>query len=154
MQRHKVALGLLLVIILAVAFYFAGVFTETPPKIEGLGGFIEPKSGGSGFLVTDLSIQPVEVQPNETVTITVSVANTYDTWESYSLVLQISGVKEAEGQANVDAGSSQDVSFSVTREDSGSYTVFINGLRGSFSVVAPRPPVKPPKPIGYATERG
>ena len=57
-----------------------------------------------------------------------------------SLVLKINGVKEVEKQANVDAGSSQDVSFSVTREDPGRYTVFINGLSGSFTVVAPVPP--------------
>jgi len=54
-----------------------------------------------------------------------------------SLVLKINGVKEAGKQANVDAGGSQDVSFSVTREDPGRYTVFLNGLSGSFTVLAP-----------------
>lgn len=34
----------------------------------------------SPFVVADLSIQPAEVQPNETVNITVSVTNTYHTW--------------------------------------------------------------------------
>ena len=91
----------------------------------------------SPFLVSNLSIQPAEVRPNEPVTVTVSVANTHHTWGIYSLVLKINGVKEAKGQANVDAGSSQDVSFSVTREDPGRYRVFINGLSGSFHVVAP-----------------
>ena len=85
----------------------------------------------------NLSIQPTEVQPNEVVTITVSVTNTHDTWGIYSLVLKINGVKEAGKQANVDAGGSQDVSFSVTREDPGRYTVFLNGLSGSFTVLAP-----------------
>jgi hypothetical protein len=108
-----------------------------------------PPSPASGFSVSNLSIQPVEVPPNEIVTITVSIANTHDTWGIYSLVLKINGVKEAEKQATVDAGSSQDVSFSVTREDLGdvsfsvtredlgSYTVFINGVSGGFTVVAP-----------------
>lgn len=138
MGKRKVAAGLLLLIIMVVAFYFVGPFTETLPKIDGLGGFVEPKSGGSArglFLVKNLSIQPAKVQPNEIVTITVSVDNTYNTWGIYSLVLNINGVKEAEKQANVDAGSSQDVSFSVSREDLGRYTVFINGLSGSFTVV-------------------
>lgn len=96
-----------------------------------------PPSSASGFLVAKLSIQPAEAQPNETVTITVSVTNTHDTWGIYSLVLDINGVKEAEKQATVDADGSQDVSFSVTRREPGSYSVFINGLRGSFAVVAP-----------------
>jgi len=110
--------------------------------------FLGPLSGGScvepptrgPFSVKNLSIQPAEVQPNEVVTIAVSVTNTHDNWGIYSLVLKINGVKEAEKQANVDAGGSQDVSFSVTREDPGSYAVFINGLSGSFTVVAPVPP--------------
>ncbi len=91
----------------------------------------------SGFLVADLSIQPAEARPNEIVTISVSVANTHDTWGISSLVLKINGIKEAEKQANVDAGSRQDVSFSVRRENPGSYSVFINGLSGSFAIVAP-----------------
>ena len=93
-----------------------------------------PPPPASGFLVENLSIQPAEVQPNEMVAITVSVANTYDTWGIYSLVLEINGVKEEQKQATVDAGSSQDVSFSVMRQDSGTYTVFINGLSGRFTV--------------------
>ena len=140
MAKRKVTAGLMLAIIMAVAFYFAGVFTETLPKIEGPGGLIEPKVVGSGFLVTDLSIQPAEVQPNEIVTVTVSVTNTHNTWGIYSLVLMINGVKEAEKQANVDAGGTEDVSFSVRREVPGHYSVFINGLSGSFTVVAPAPP--------------
>lgn len=88
----------------------------------------------SGFLVRNLRVQPAQVQPNEIVNITVSVANTHDTWGIYSLVLKINGVKEAEKQANVNAGSTQDISFRTTREDPGTYTVFINGLNSSFTV--------------------
>jgi len=90
----------------------------------------------SPFVVSDLSIQPEVIRPNETVTITVSVTNTHNTWGIYSLVLQIDGVREAEGQANVDAGGTEDVSFTVKREKPGRYRVFVNGLRGSFKVVA------------------
>ncbi|MBI2329625.1 MAG: hypothetical protein HYU85_08370 [Chloroflexi bacterium] len=88
----------------------------------------------SGFLVKNLSIQPAQVQPNQIVNITVSVTNTHDTWGIYSLVLKINGVKEAEEQANVNAGSTQDISFSTTRKDPGTYSVFINGLNSSFTV--------------------
>jgi hypothetical protein len=43
-------------------------------------------------------------------------------------------MKEAEKQADVDAGSSQNVSFTVTRESPGRYFVFVNSLSGSFTV--------------------
>ncbi len=110
--------------------------TMTP---DGGGG-----GGGGGpapaaFSVSDLSIQPAEVQPNEIVTITVSVANTGGTEGSYSVVLNINGAKEAEKSVTIAAGSSQDVSFSVTREDAGSYSVSVAGLSRSFTVVAPEP---------------
>jgi hypothetical protein len=42
-------------------------------------GGVTRLSSASGFLVSNLSIQPTEVQPNEIVTITVSVANRHDT---------------------------------------------------------------------------
>ncbi len=104
---------------------------------NGLGGWTPPPSSAlSPFLVSSLSIQPAKARPNEIVTITVSVANKHDTWGIYSLALKINGVTEDEKQATIDAGGSQDVSFSVMREDSGSYTVFVNGLSGSFIVVA------------------
>ena len=95
-------------------------------------------SAQSPFLVKNLSIQPTKAQPDEVVTITVSVTNTHHTWGIYSLVLKINGVEEAHKQANVDAGGTQDVSFSVTRAKPGKYAVFINGLSGSFSVITPR----------------
>ena len=140
MEKRKVAVALFLVVIMAVAFYFAGVFTETIPRIKGPAGFIEPQFWGSAqspFLVKNLSIQPKKVQPNEVVTIIVSVTNTHDTWGIYSLVLNINGAKEAETQANVDAGATEYVSFEVTRKEPGRYSVFINGLSDSFTVVTP-----------------
>ena len=98
-----------------------------------------PLQEGSGFLVTNISVQPKEVQPNEIVTITVSISNTHDARGIYSLVLDINGVKETEGQVMVAAGSTQDVSFSVQREKPGTYDVFFNGLFDSFTVVQSAP---------------
>ncbi len=135
MQKRNVAISVLVVVIMAVGFYFVGPLREIVPKINGLGGFVEPRSAGSGFLVTGLSVKPGRVKPNETVIITVSVTNTYKILSVYILVLNINGAKEAEKQVNLDAGSSDNVSFSLTRQDPGSYTAFINGLSGTFTVV-------------------
>jgi len=77
------------------------------------------------------------------------LANTGGTEGSYSVVLKINGVKEAEKSITVAPGSTESVSFSVTKEQAGSYDVTVDGLSGSFTVVAvpappPAPPVKPP----------
>jgi|Deesub1362A_J573_1020465.scaffolds.fasta_scaffold00814_4 hypothetical protein len=134
MEKRKVAIGFLLVVTLFVLFYLVDVSTRSPAKIRGPGGFAEPQASKSGFLVTNLRIYPTEVQPNETVSIRVTVTNTHNTWGIYSLVLYINGTKEAEKQAELSAHGSQDVRFSVTRDKAGTYTAFINGLSGSFSV--------------------
>lgn len=127
------ARGLRLLGIVAVSVFLGYLIGSNGPGVDA------PLRlpAASPFAVSNLSIQPPEVRPNETVTIAVSVANTHHTRGIYSLVLKINSVKEAEKQATVDAGSNQDVSFSVRRADPGKYTVFINGLSGSFTVVAP-----------------
>jgi len=137
-KKRRVAVALLLVAVMVVLFYLAGLFTETRPRILGPGGFIDPETATSGFLVRDLSIEPAEVEPDQPVTVALSVTNTHDTWGVYSLVLQINGVREAEGQANVGAHDTERVSFTVTKSEPGDYRVFINGLSGSFSVVENR----------------
>ncbi len=96
-----------------------------------------PPPAPAAFSLSNLTIQPAEVQPKEAVTITVSVANTGGTEGSYGVVLKIMGVKEAEKSVTIAAGRSQSVSFSVTKEDAGSYSVVMDGLSGSFTVVAP-----------------
>jgi hypothetical protein len=91
----------------------------------------------AAFSVSSLTVTPVEVEPGDTVTITVLVANTGGESGSYAVVLKIDGVKEAEETVTIAAGSSQTVTFSVTGEEAGSYTVAVDGLSGSFTVVAP-----------------
>ncbi|MBA7713512.1 hypothetical protein ES703_122515 [subsurface metagenome] len=96
------------------------------------------------FSVSYLSVSPrLEVEPGETVTITMLVANTGGESGSYTVVLKIDGVKEADESVTIAAGESQDVSFSVTREDPGDYTVAVDGLSDSFTVVAPEEEAKP-----------
>lgn len=100
-------------------------------------GIGAPPPSSSPFVVSDLSIQPAVAQPDQAVTVTVTVTNSHHTWGIYSLMLEVNGVKEAEAQANVGAGDSQEVSLTVRREVPGRYAVFINGLSGSFTVVQP-----------------
>lgn len=124
---------------IVVVLVFLGYLIGSSGMVPGVAVLLRSPAT-SPFIVSDLSIQPAEVQPNEIVTITVSVTNTHDTWGIYHLGLTINGIREEEKQATVDAGGSRDVSFGVTREEPGRYAVFINGLSGSFTVVAPAPP--------------
>lgn len=107
---------------------------------------VPPPPAPAAFTVSSLTIQPTEVQPEETVTITVSVANTGGTEGSYTVTLLVNGIKEAEKSVTVAAGESQLVSFAVAKEKAGSYSVVVDGLSGSFMVAAPPVPPPPPAP--------
>ena len=115
---------------------FAIIGAVTPP----------PAPTPATFTLTLAGISPAEVAPGEEVTITVSVANTGGTEGSYTVVLNINDVKEAEKDVTVTAGESQKVGFTVTREEPGDYAVMVSGLGGSFTVKAPPAPVPAPAP--------
>jgi hypothetical protein len=98
----------------------------------------------AAFAISSLVVSPVQVAPGEKVDINLSVANTGGTEGSYTVVLNINGVKEAEKSVTVAAGSIQTVTFSVTKAEAGSYSVTVDGLSGSFIVVAPAPTTPAP----------
>jgi len=95
------------------------------------------------FSVSNISVMPVEVGPGEIVTVSLTVANTGGTIGSYTVVLKLNGVKEAEKSVTVAAGGSQTVTFFVSIKETGSYTVNVDGLSASLTVVAPKPPTPP-----------
>ncbi len=100
----------------------------------------------AAFSVSNLSIQPAQVEPGGTVTITVLVANIGGESGSYTVVLKINRVKEAEETVTIAAGDSQEVSFSVVTEEREpttheeeffTYTVLVDGVSGGFTIVVP-----------------
>jgi len=103
-------------------------------------GTIKP----AAFALSSLVISPAQVASGETVIINLSVANTGGLQGTYTVVLNINGVKETEKSVTVAAGGSQAVSFSVTKTAAGSYSVTVGGLSGSFTVLAPPPTTTTP----------
>ncbi|GAH76336.1 unnamed protein product, partial [marine sediment metagenome] len=91
-------------------------------------------------------VKPAEVQPKEAVTISVSIANIGGMEGSYTAVLKIKGVKEVEKRVTLAAGSTEMWLLLVDREEVGSYSVTVDGLSGSFAVVAPPAPPPPAPP--------
>jgi HEAT repeat protein len=89
------------------------------------------------FIVTDLLIEPEEVEPDETVNITVVVTNNGGSQGSYDVELYINGLVEEVKSVTLAAGANKKVSFSISREISGNYTVDISELTGKFTVVLP-----------------
>jgi len=99
----------------------------------------------AAFTLSSLVISPAEVAPGEKVNISVSLANTGGLEGSYTAVLKINGVKEAEQSVTIAAGASKTVTFIVAKEEAGSYSVTVDGVSGSFVVVTPV--IAPPPPV-------
>ena len=105
----------------------------------------------AAFSLSGLSVLPAEIESGETITVSMVVANTGGEVGSYTAVLKIDGVKEEEKTVTIAAGGSQTVSFGITREEAGSYTVTVDGLNGSFTVVVQPTPTAESTP---AVEEG
>lgn len=108
--------------------------TEEEPMTEE-----EPAVTASpaAFSVSNMSVSPDTVAPDETVTIVVDVTNTGESEGTYLVVLKVNGVEEATQSISLDGGETGQVVFTTAQDEAGSYTVEINGLSAAFSVVQP-----------------
>jgi len=101
----------------------------------------------AAFTPSSLVISPTKVDIDQTVNVSLSVANTGGMAGSYRVTLKIDGEVEATQQVTVGAGASEEVTFTTAKDVAASYSVDVNGLSGSFTVkeeVTPAPP--PPAP--------
>ncbi|MFC1943823.1 CARDB domain-containing protein, partial [Chloroflexota bacterium] len=103
-------------------------------------------SAPAAFSVSNLTVNPADLQPKEAATITVTVANTGGTGGTHTVTFKINGLKEAETSVTIAAGSSEIVTFSAAREEAGTYSVTVDGLSAGFTVAAPPSPPPPTPP--------
>ena len=104
--------------------------TATPPP---------PTPTPSQFELSNLSISPAVVEIGETVTVIVNVANVGELEGTYQVTLKVNDVPEASKSVTLGGGAATTVSFAVTKDVAGTYDVAVDGLTGSFTVVAPPP---------------
>ena len=98
------------------------------------------------FTPSSLRLSPVEVNIGDEVTISLLVANTGGKSGSYEVTLKINGVVAATKEVTVSAGLSKEVTFTISKDIAGTYSIDVNGLTDSFTVkeketaVIPTPP--------------
>jgi hypothetical protein len=89
----------------------------------------------AAFTVNWLTISPAETSIGQEVTINALVTNTGEADGSYDVTLSIDDVVEAtERIVDLAGGASQEVTFTITRETTGVYTVDVNGTTGTLVV--------------------
>jgi type IV pilus assembly protein PilA len=94
------------------------------------------------FELSNLSIVPTlskiwepltfQIASGEEVTITVDVTNQGGQEDSFNAILNINGVKEGAKDVTLGPGQTQQIVFTLTDNEPGSYTVQIGDLRGEF----------------------
>jgi hypothetical protein len=96
----------------------------------------------ANFTTSNLSIYPQEIRLGNTVSIGVLVSNTGDLTGTYHAVLRVANTETASSDIELDGGASKNVSFTITPEAIGNYTVTLGGLQAAFTVMAPAPAVE------------
>jgi len=110
----------------------------TPTAFPPPGPMAAPRAAPTAraaFSVSNLTITPNQVKEGESVTISAIVANNGTESSKYSVVLRIGGVVEGITELTLAPGASQPAIFTVTK-DAGNYYAELDGLAGTFSVIA------------------
>lgn len=98
---------------------------------------LPPPPPPAKFVLSNLNITPTEVKPGEEVTISVEVTNIGGREWRHTVSLRVNQVLEQTKQITLAPGQTEVVTFTVTRDEPGSYTIEVNGLTKGFTVVAP-----------------
>jgi len=104
-----------------------------------MGGAAIPPTPAN-FSVTSLDLSSAQVEPGQEVLVTVNVTNIGGCEGSYTLNLTINGAVEQTKTVTLASLASDTITFTVTKEQPGSYTISVDGLTKEFSVVALAPP--------------
>jgi len=96
-----------------------------------------PESALLEFEVSNLHVNPEEVEPGESVTVTVEVRNVGEERGTYELELIIDGLVEQSESVTLDGGEATTITFTVQRETGKAYSVETDGLSESFEVIIP-----------------
>jgi hypothetical protein len=99
------------------------------------------------FRLSNLEINPTEVDSGEKVIITAKIANAGGTQGRYTAELKVDGVTNQTEKIIIPAGTDYMLVFKISRDLPGTYTVALGDLTGQFVVnEPPRPVVNNPPP--------
>ncbi|WNZ29469.1 MAG: hypothetical protein IAX21_00950 [Candidatus Bathyarchaeota archaeon] len=103
-----------------------------------------PLNPPANFLVSNLKVTPVEIKPNEEVTVSVTVTNIGGQTGSYTVPFIVNQVTEETKSVTLAKGDSTSVEFKVTKQTLGTYSINVDGLVQTFTVTeTPTIPVEP-----------
>ncbi|MFQ6095281.1 MAG: CARDB domain-containing protein, partial [Candidatus Bathyarchaeia archaeon] len=96
--------------------------------------YVLPVVPPAAFRVSDLIVNPTEVEVGKEITISATVTNIGEGQGSYTVVLKINDIVESTETVTLAGGASTTVEFKVVKEDAGTYNIEVSGLKGAFTV--------------------
>ncbi|MFC1904451.1 CARDB domain-containing protein [Chloroflexota bacterium] len=94
----------------------------------------------AAFTVSDLTVTPAATGIGEQVAIGLTIANNGDLRDTYKATLRINNVVEATKEVTLAGGTSQSITFNVSKDTAGTYEIAIDGLSGTFTIKVPPQP--------------
>lgn len=88
----------------------------------------------TGFNVADLKIIPSSIKAGEEVTIIAAVTNSSSNQINRTVFLVINGVNESSQDVTLAPGETRLLTFTTSKDDSGTYNVTVEDKNGSFTV--------------------
>jgi len=98
---------------------------------------VAPSCANAVFEISNLTISPQEVESGQSATISVDITNAGGTEGTYPVILKIDGVQIDEQNVTVGPATTQQASFTIAKEETGSYTVGVSGLTATLKVLKP-----------------
>lgn len=138
-----IGLGVLLALVLALLLLACANPTLTtaptvaPPLAPTPPSTPIPPPAPAIFQITDLRVNPTEVNPGEGTIVTAKVINIGGVDGIYNAELRVNGAAEVLTKVTVPAGGTKIVSFFVSKDIPGTYKVTLGELTGQFVVIKP-----------------
>jgi len=114
--------------VVAALLVVAAVFILSPQLEAGT-------TEAQGEFMVSIEISPQEIYQGDMVTVTVNLSNTASVDGVYEANLKINGTAEDEKSVRVDPRGTGSIEFELSKEIPGEYSVDVNGLQGSFTVI-------------------
>jgi hypothetical protein len=109
-------------------------------EVTGSPTLIAVRPSLAAFEISDPTIDPREVLPEEPVEISMEVTNVGLETGNYTVTLTINEIIENNVTITLDSGASTTITFTVIKTEVGTYTIEVNGKTDSFAVRALKPP--------------
>lgn len=87
------------------------------------------------FTISDLIISPTEVDTGQDITISATVKESNNFSGNYEAVLKIDGAVHEKKTILVEPKGTEQVSFTLSQSIAGTYSVDLNGLKGTFTAI-------------------